>query len=81
MNNIKTLSRLLPNESCNVVSINSHPEIRRRLLDMGLIPGTFVTCAFKSPLGDPSAYMIRGALVALRQEDADNILIFQKGDV
>ena len=75
MNNIKKLSELLPNEIGKVFSINSRPEIRRRLLDMGLVPGTFVTCAFKSPWNDPSAYLIRGALVALRKEDADKIFV------
>lgn len=69
------LSDLLPDEECRIVAVDSKPEIRRRLLDMGLIPGTLVCCAFKSPWGDPSAYWVRGALVALRQEDAEKILI------
>lgn len=75
MSNIKRLSMLLPDESATVLSLNVDSGIRRRLLDMGLVPGTFVTCAFKSPWNDPSAYLIRGALVALRKEDADKILV------
>ena len=78
MHNIKRLSGLLPDEKCRVLSINSGEEIRRRLLDMGLIPGTSVSCVFKSPWGDPSAYLIRGALVALRREDADKIIVSQE---
>lgn len=75
MDNIKRLSGILPGEKCRVLSVNSKPEIRRRLLDMGLIPETSVACVFKSPWGDPSAYLVRGALVALRYEDADEIMV------
>ena len=49
--------------------------IRRRLLDIGLIPGTSVLCCGKSPLGDPSAYLVRGKLIAIRKEDAKKILL------
>ncbi|HHY91525.1 MAG TPA: ferrous iron transport protein A [Clostridiales bacterium] len=48
---------------------------RRRLLDLGLVPGTQVKILRKSPLGDPTAYEIRGASVALRKKDASNILV------
>lgn len=45
----------------------------RRLKDMGLIEGTKTKCILKSPLGDPAAYKIRGAVVAIRKEDAEKI--------
>ena len=75
MCDIFRLSELSEDEKCIVKSIDSDPDIRRRLQDMGLIPGTCVQCVFKSPYGDPTAYLIRGALVALREEDADNIIV------
>lgn len=75
MNYILRLSGLLAGESCFVKSVDSRPEIRRRLQDMGLIPGTRVECLFKSPYGDPSAYLVRGAVVALRSVDADDIFV------
>lgn len=50
-------------------------DMRRRLQDIGLIEGTCVECIMKSPGGDPIAYQIRGAVIALRKEDAENILI------
>ena len=50
-------------------------EQRRRLQDIGLIEGTSVTCLQKSPGGDPVAYLIRGAVIALRQDDAKKIRI------
>jgi len=48
---------------------------RRRMLDLGLIPGTIINVIRKSPLGDPVAYNIRGALIALRKEEAKQILV------
>ncbi|MGD7652796.1 MAG: DtxR family transcriptional regulator [Verrucomicrobiales bacterium] len=48
---------------------------RRRLLDLGLVPGTRITCEFPSPFGSPRSYMIRGALIALRDHQAERILI------
>lgn len=48
---------------------------RRRLLDLGLIPGTEVIAEIRSPAGDPTGYRIRGAVIALRREQADQIQI------
>ncbi len=48
---------------------------RRRLLDLGLVPGTTVAAEYRSPSGDPTAYRIRGALIALRRDQAELIHI------
>ena len=48
---------------------------RRRLLDLGVVPGTRIRCEFASPFGNPRSYDIRGALIALRDHQADRILI------
>jgi DtxR family transcriptional regulator, Mn-dependent transcriptional regulator len=48
---------------------------RRRLLDLGIIPGTLVTAELVSPSGDPTAYRIRDTLIALRRTQADLIKI------
>jgi DtxR family Mn-dependent transcriptional regulator len=48
---------------------------RRRLLDLGVVPGTRIRCEFSSPFGTPRSYDIRGALIALRDHQADRILI------
>ena len=48
---------------------------RRRLLDLGVVPGTRIRCEFSSPFGSPRSYHIRGALIALRDHQADRILI------
>ena len=49
--------------------------INRRLLDIGLIPGSKIECIMKSPLGNPIAYMIKGAMIAIRKEDSDKIFV------
>ncbi len=59
-----TVKQLLPSGS-----------LRRRLLDIGLVEGTNVECLQKSPAGDPVAYLIRGAVIALRSEDASAVLV------
>ncbi len=45
------------------------------MLDLGLVNGTPVEALQKSPSGDPTAYFIRGAVIALRSEDAGKILV------
>lgn len=48
---------------------------RRRMLDLGLVNGTQVQAVLRSPAGDPVAYQIRGAVIALRSEEAGQILV------
>lgn len=48
---------------------------RRRMLDLGLVRGTTVEALQRSPSGDPIAYFIRGAVIALRDEDAGRIFV------
>ena len=70
-----SLNTLCPGESAFVKELNSSGALRRRLLDMGLVEGTEVECVFHSPAGDPTAYQFRGALIALRREDASQVLV------
>ncbi len=66
----------LPLDLCGkVVSINCSGPIHRRLLDLGLVQNTKVKAILKSPFGDPTAYEVRGSTIALRKEDAHNILV------
>ncbi|NLB61256.1 MAG: ferrous iron transport protein A [Clostridiales bacterium] len=69
------LCELSPGQKAIVKALFSTGSIRRRLLDIGLIENTEVECVGRSPLGDPCAYLIRGAVIALRSEDSGNILI------
>lgn len=62
---------LLPiGKAAEVVRIHAGELIRNRLLDLGLVPGTIIEAVRKNPAGDPVAYKIRGALIALRSEES-----------
>ncbi|HJO37374.1 MAG TPA: metal-dependent transcriptional regulator [Vicinamibacterales bacterium] len=77
-----TLLDARPHETVRVVSISQAcqgPQ-RRRLLDLGLVPGTEVTPELTSAAGDPVAYRIRGALIALRRAQAVWIRVARGGD-
>ncbi|WP_123054373.1 FeoA family protein [Clostridium sp. JN-1] len=76
MNSMNSLKDLKQGQTAKVKSILSTGSIRRRLQDIGLIEGTEVECLQKSPAGDPVAYLIRGAVIALRSEDSSNVLIY-----
>jgi DtxR family Mn-dependent transcriptional regulator len=53
---------------------------RRRLLDLGLLPGTIVEAELRSPGGEPTAYRVRGALIALRRDQTDLIRVRAPGN-
>lgn len=62
-------------ELATVREITLAGSLRRRLQDIGVIPGTEIRCVGISPLGDPAAYRIRGAVIALRADDCRGILV------
>ena len=67
------LNALQVGERGIVAQVEGEPAMRRRLMDLGLVPGTVVTCRLISPAGDPAAYQIRGATIALRSRDAAGV--------
>ncbi|WP_330597039.1 FeoA family protein [Wansuia hejianensis] len=75
MNNAIPLNQLPIGERCRVVNLEAKGVIRRRLLDLGLIYGTEVEALKQSPSGDPVAYFIRGAVIALRSDTSSTILV------
>lgn len=67
---------LLPiGQKAKVKMLTSNGIMRRRMLDLGLISDTVIEALQKSPAGDPIAYQIRGAVVALRAEEANKIMV------
>lgn len=62
-------------KKATVKMLTSDGTIRRRMLDLGLISDTVVEALQKSPSGNPVAYHIRGAVIALRSEEASKILV------
>lgn len=67
---MKWLNELKVGDEAVVMEMNSD---NRRLQDLGLVTGTKIKCVLRSPLGEPAAYRIRGAIMAIRKEDAIKI--------
>ena len=66
---------------CYTVSkIDTQDDMRRRILDLGITAGSKIKKLFISPLGEPAAYYIRGAVIALRPEDSDKISVKESCD-
>lgn len=58
-----------------VISLQATGLLRRRMLDLGLVPDTEIDVIRQSPLGDPIAYGIKGAQIALREEEAKHVVV------
>lgn len=72
---MKRLCDLAIGEKAEVKTLTNDSAMRRRLMDIGLVEGTVVERVGKSPAGDPSAYRVCGAVVALRNDDAQKVLV------
>lgn len=72
---ICTLDEVAVGERAVVKCLHTKGSMRRRLLDIGLCSGTTVECVGRSPMGDPSAYLIRGAVIAIRAADCKEVIV------
>ena len=72
------LTKLNLNTTGVIKEINCKKSVKRRLLDLGLIPNTDITPIMKSVSGDPIAYEVRNIILAIRKEDAEKIIVFAK---
>ena len=73
-----TLNELKVGNSTKITSIKADGGLKRRFLDIGLIDDTLVTCVAVSPQGVPKAFLIRGAVIGIRNCDSKNICV---GDI
>ena len=69
------LNDMKPGQPAQIQALISDGSARRRLLDLGLVENTPVRCVGKSPSGDPSAFLIRGAVIAIRAFEGAQIQI------
>ena len=65
-----TLDELNLNDHVTIFHVEGDPLMKRRLLDLGFIPGEEVKCVLISPFHDPKAYQVHGNVIALRKVDA-----------
>ena len=69
------MSKLPLGYAASVCRIIDDGKMKRRFFDIGLFPSASVKKVSKSPLGDPSCYMINGILIAIRDRDAEKIKV------
>jgi len=71
--NIISLYEGKPGERIRLISLDIEGVMRRRLLDLGFMPGAVIEVVRKSPLGDPIAYRVSQTVIALRKEESIHI--------
>lgn len=77
----KLLTDLSPGENARVIRVKGNGAVRRRLIDMGIIPGTEIIMERYAPMGDPIEIKLTGCHLSLRKEEAATIEIEKIGCV
>lgn len=70
-----TLDNLEPGYRAKVIHIKGKGSTRRRILDMGMVPGSDVEVVRKAPLGDPIEFKVKGYNLSLRKDEAELIVV------
>ncbi len=74
-----TLNNVPVGKTAIILQVNSNnPLQKNRLTDVGIIKNSCITPLFVSPGGDPTAYLVKNSLIALRNEDTENINVTYK---
>ncbi len=68
-----TLAKLQPGARAIVRKVSGAPELLRRLMELGFVPGTTVTLVRRAPMGDPIELRLRGTHFSIRNTEADRI--------
>ncbi|NDJ54658.1 MAG: ferrous iron transport protein A [Chloroflexi bacterium] len=75
-----SLDQLKIGQAAIVQDLTCQGLTRRRLMDLGILPGTRLVAELSSPLGDPTAYRVRDTLIALRRDQASLIEVSLEED-
>lgn len=70
---MRTLDCLPVGQRAQIAALSAPEGQRRRLLELGFVPGGSIAAVQASPWGDPVAYSVCGAVIALRRSDARKI--------
>lgn len=73
--NIRALCDLQTGERCKVIRIAAKGPVRRRILEMGVTPGSEIIVKGVAPLGDPMEILVKGYRLSLRSEEAANVFV------
>ncbi|OQX20908.1 MAG: ferrous iron transport protein A [Candidatus Altiarchaeales archaeon A3] len=71
----KTLNELKVGDKAEIVKLKGAGDVKRRLLDMGVVKGTTIEIERVAPLGDPIEIKVRGYNLSLRKEEASKIIV------
>ncbi|MDG6242979.1 MAG: ferrous iron transport protein A [Methanolobus sp.] len=71
----RTLDFIEPETSVKVLKVTGQKSSRKRILDMGLTPGTKVEVIRRAPLGDPVKFKLKGYNLSLRKKEAETVLV------
>lgn len=72
---MKTLDMIPVGTKVKVKTIKKESSVRRKLMDMGIVPGLLISVEGKAPLGDPIEILLRGYKLTLRKNEAKDILV------
>ena len=75
MNEIVSLDKININENCVIEQILLDDNIKKRIYDLGMIENTILIPLYKSPFNDPTAYLVRNTVIAIRNNDAKKIFV------
>jgi len=75
MSEVVTLAAIPPGARAVVRTIESEPDFRHRLLELGLVPGTVVSVLRRAPLGDPLELLVRGSHFSIRRSEAEHVQV------
>ena len=75
MKKIITLNNLPIKKEAIVIDIDNKSSLKRRFNDLGIINGSNIKCEFRAPFNDPTAYLVKGCTIAIREDDSKYIKV------
>ncbi len=69
------LSEAAAGRRYRVVRVSGSGPVRRRMMDMGILPGAVIRVLGRAPLGDPISVEVRGTMVTVRVSEASLVLV------
>ena len=70
-----TLAELPIGQMVTITGVSGEGSFRRRLMELGLVPGTRVELVSVAPLGDPLELLVRGASLSIRRSEARGVSV------
>lgn len=71
--NVSTLDKIPIGKQVRILDISKSSNHKHRLMDMGVVADSIIIPLFTSPASDPTAYLLKGTVIAIRKEDTRNI--------